>query len=484
MFARLRDLPAPIIYTISIVITNALSFITMPLTTFFVDKAEFGQFDVSLALVEGFMLIAGIGAAHQLIRFASTAESDEDAAKVASELLGVALVFCAAFSIFVQLIATPMMASLDIKVDEFALRMMLLSGTTAACVELPLMWIRLKERAWAYLAFSMGRAVTMVILLWFVLSAGYGVNGLMISNASIIILSTSVLALLQWRETGVRFSLDRFRQAARYGAPIVGAALCMFALGNVNRLFMSGEVADAVIAEFGLAQRFAIAVFLVYAPFELWWQPKRIAILKEEDGLARSADFWGLGVAVLMLGAAAVALTAPIFIELALREQYHASSAYIPALIGVTVLTYTVNLTNVGAYARETGYAVLVVDAIGAAVAIVGFIVLVPMQGDFGGAVGALIAMFSGHFARLALYVAAGLKTAPIRYPWPRALLGAAAAGLVIWGAPDQNDWLLRLGYSVVAGLGLLGVMFALRLMRPIEEPLLQFLGSLRHARR
>ncbi|MCI4664768.1 MAG: oligosaccharide flippase family protein [Neomegalonema sp.] len=483
LIARLKKLPPPVIYTISIVVTNAMSFITMPLMTFYVDKAQFGQFDVALALVEGFTLIAGIGAAHQLIRFASTADSDREAADVASELLGVALIFCGVLSVLVQLLTIPLMAGLDVKVDPFALRMMLLSGTVAACVELPLMWIRLKDRAWHYLAFAVGRAVTMVVLLWIVLSAGYGVTGLMISNASVMLAGTAVLVFLLWRETGVKVSIDRFYQAARYGAPIVGAALCMFALGNVNRLFMSGEVADAVIAEFGLAQRFAIAVFLVYAPFELWWMPKRIALLKEKDGYAQSAEYWGLGVAILLLGAAAISLTAPIFIELALRDQYHQSSAYIPALIGATVLAYIVMLSNVGAYAREDGYAVLMVDAIGAGVAILGYIVLVPLEGALGGAVGALIAMFAGNFTRLGLYVVAGLKSAPIRYPWERALIGAAAAALVIWGAPDQEQWLLRFGYSVIAGLALLGVMFALRLMRPVEEPLLQILGRLRDTR-
>ena len=480
LLAKIKRLPPSIIYAIAIVVTRAFSFITIPLMAAYVDVAHYGQFDVAVSLVEAVTLIAGLGIAAQLIRFGSIEETDGGQQIVAKELLGVSLATFVVFALLVQLAAGTMAEQFELEMGLMALRMQLLAGTTAALVELPLMWTRMKDRAWVYFIFSVARTIVGVILMWWVLQAGYGIDGVMIANGIVMTLSSILLAGALWLETGVSLNWRRFIQVLHYGGPIVGATLCMFALGNANRLFMTGVVDDVVIGHFGLAFRFAIAAYLLYAPFELWWLPKRIAILKEPDGLQRSAEYWSLGYAILLLGAGAICLTAPIFIEVALDEAYQGAIFYLPLLIGSTTLLYVVMLSNVGVYARKTGYMVLMVDAVGAVIAVGGYTLLVPTYG----ALGAIGAMVTGNFVRLGLSLALGHSLAPIPYPWLQAVLGSVATVIVVALAPSAELWGLRFLYSVVAGFGLLAALYYIGMLRPIEAPVRNFLETKFNVRR
>ena len=477
---RLQSLPPAVIYAVSLFIVNGFSFITIPLMAAYVKAGDYGQFDVAVSVVEAVLLIAGLGIGAQLIRFASVADTDEEQSVVARELLGTALVTFAVFAILVQLMAGWIAQSLELKLGMAALRMQLLAGAMQAVLELPIVWVRMKDRAWFYFFFAVGRTIVGVALMWWALASGYGVDGVMIVNSMVMVAGGCILACALYLETGVAVRWERFKQVAVYGAPIVGAGLCMFALGNLNRLFMAGSVDDVEIAHFGLAQRFAVAAYLLYAPFDMWWTPKRIALLQKPDGLRESAEYWSLGVAILLLAAGAVTLTAPIFVELALTEEYAGASDYVPALVASTTLLYLVMLSNTGIYARKTGFGVLAIDSVGALVALVGFALLIPTYGP----VGALAAMFVGNFVRLGLYLHLGKQLAPIDYPWARVLLGVGATALVVWAAPPGEAWEWRLAYSVVTGLGLLATLFALGLMRPLEPAILKLLEPLRNVRR
>lgn len=473
---RLQNLPSPVVYGLGLFLSKAFAFITVPLAAHYIIPSDYGQFAVAMSFVEILTIIASFGMGQQLIRFASVEETTLGAERVARELFGSALVCFSVFALITQLGAPLFMDAFGIRVDETAFRFLLLAGSITALVELPLFWFRLRDRAWAYLTVMLARTFVGFLAMWAVLHAGYGVTGLIIANSLVVATSAVAVSLLQYRSTGVSLSRARFVQVARYGAPIVGAGVAMYLLGNGNRLFMSEQIEDDMIGFFDMANRFAIIVFLLYAPFELWWQPKRIKILKEPGGLEKSAEFWSLGVAILLLAGGAVSLTAPIFVELAMPDKYGPASDAVPFLALAQVLLFLAMLTSVGAYARETGFTVLAVDLTGAGVAVIGYFALIPSMGQWG----VVLAMYAGNLTRLGLYYILGRKTAPIPYPWARIGLGAAATALVVALAPDQEQWALRLAYSVFAGLALFGFLVALRLLRPLEGPLRKLLERAR----
>ena len=86
MLTRLKKLPAPLIYAASVALERSFSLITIPLMAAYLSPGAYGNFDVAVACSELAIMIVGLGMVEQLIRFASTSDSDQEKNRCAGEL--------------------------------------------------------------------------------------------------------------------------------------------------------------------------------------------------------------------------------------------------------------------------------------------------------------------------------------------------------------------------------------------------------------
>jgi O-antigen/teichoic acid export membrane protein len=454
-----QRIPSAIAYTASVAFDKGFSIFTIPLVASYLAPQEYGRLDVAVSLIEFTGLVLALGVADTLVRFASTTQSGPERQACAARYLGTALVLAVCVGGLLQLVAPWLAAALHIQIGLPALRLGLAGATVAALIETPLIWMRLNQRSDLYLGFIVGRSVSQVALMWLVLRAGWGSDGLVIANGSAMLLFSACLLLWQLSSTGIAISRGSLQRVASYGLPLVGAGLAMFALGNGNRWFLSGRVSDGEIAFLGLAFKLALAAPLLLQPFALWWNAQRIAALSAPGGLEKSATAWGLGFSVLTLSCLAVALGGPILIQLALPPSYASATIYLPFAVLVCFCNELNTLCNVGAYARSNGFYVFGANASGAAVAIIGYALLVPQFG----VAGVLAAMIAGHLTRLVVFVRIGRNIAPIRYPALPALAAAALAVAAVYIAPDSA--VARIGWSAAAVLMVAAVLLAFRLI-------------------
>ncbi len=462
MLTRLAKLPAPALYALSVALEKSFALITIPLMAAYLSPESYGYFDVAVALSEVVIMVVGLGLTEQIIRFASTAGSADGESLVAGEIMGCAVVL-ATIGAVVTLLCAPMLKGLlSLEIGLPALQFMLVASCLNNLIVLPMAWLRLCDDAHGYLRVVVSRTLCQVVGIAVVLTMGFGADGVLISNGVVLTTFSLVLTWQQSRLTPFRLSRERFAQVATYGAPLVGAMLAMFLLGSANRLFLAQGVGADVLGQFGLASRLALATGLLLYPLELWWLPKRIAALQEPGGLERSADFWGLGVAVLIVSATGVALLAPVFIVAVLPVAFVGAIALLPLLVVTQTLHALSGLTEVGSYARETGYRVLLIDVCGAVVAVAGFTLLIPKLGAYG----AIAAVVVGQLVRLSGYVLDGKALAPVHYRWWSMLACALVACAFVGFAPAAADVIASLGWTVLATLSLLGLIVLTGLVR------------------
>lgn len=440
-------LPSAVIYAISVFAEKAVSLIMLPITAAFVLPAAYGAYDVAVSVIEFLTVIMAMAIGPTVIRFASTAQSEHESTEATAELFGTSL-FAAAVAAVPLMIMTPYaVEALGVEVHHTAFRILTAAVITQVCVEVPLVWIRLKDRARQFLVLVLGRTLAQSILMTSVLVMGYGVPGIMASNGIVLFGFSAVLLYFQARDTGLKISKRAALRIVTYGLPIVGSALAMFALGNLNRFVLPGIVSTETIAHFGLASRLAIIVWLLLYPFELWWQPKRIAALKEPGGLDLSARMWGLGFGLLLFSSLGLSLFGPVLIVAILPAGYAGAVGYIQPLILAQIAHHTVNLTNVGTYARNNGYAILTIDVLGGLIAVTGYLTLAP---NFG-IPGIIAAMIAGNLVRFALHLRIGNRLAPIRYPWFGAATSLVVMLLLVTIAPAADQMILRTAYTALA---------------------------------
>ncbi len=454
-------LPPASAYIFAVAAGNGFSLLTIPLMAHRLSPASFGELDVAVSVVEFIGLFMTLGIAETCIRFSQeSGTAGPETQSMPAAILGAAAALALLLGCAIQLFLGRIAGAIGITADPIALRVAVAGSCATALIEMPLIWLRLRGRPWRYLTFVSARAAVQAAATVTVLLAGGGAAGLLLSNGLLMLGFAGALSVFQIRETGIRFALAPFPLIARYGFPLVGGLLAMFALGNCDRWFLSGRVPSAEIAYYGLAAKLALVTAVVYQPFLLWWSARRLSMLWEKDGPAKLGKAWGHGTGLLTLSALIVALAAPSFISAVFPDSYRKAIDYLPLLVLISVLNELCSLSNTGVYATDHGFRALAVNGIGAAAAMAGYAILIPAQG----VMGAIEATVLAHLVRLALFLWFGRKAAPVAYPWGAAAVAVSLATASVVLAPPASSLLLR-GVWLAASAVLLGTaLVAMRL--------------------
>ncbi len=466
MLNALKQIPSPILYILAVFLEKAFAIVTVPLMAAHLSPSDYGRFDQALSLCELVAILMTLGAADSLVRFASVAQTEDERRKTAADLLGTALIAVLVVGVIVQLSAAWIAAIWKTTFDLTALRFGLAAVSVVCLIDMPLMWIRFNNQAYLFLIIVLTRTIFTVGGTWLMLTWGYGGEGVLIFNSVIILLSAVALTALQIHWVGVSFSLRGFRQIAVYGLPLVGAGIAMFAMGNLNRWFLAGNVSFSDIGQLGLATRLAVLTALVLQPFILWWGPRRLADLQKNEGLTISAKNWSLGYSLLILSSLGVALAGPVFITVFLPPSFSHASDYLQFLVLVQLLNTLSWLCATGVFARANGMTVLTIDATAALCAVIGFALLIPHFGVAGAITGVLI----GHAIRLLLYLWAGAKTAPIPYPTLAAVAALVLCVVMVALAPSQQHAVWRTLFGLACLPAMILILSRLGLFQPPQE--------------
>jgi O-antigen/teichoic acid export membrane protein len=400
-------------FAVSILLSKGLALFTIPIVARRLTPTEYGQLELIVSFVEISGLVFSFGLADSLFRFASGA-SELEQRRVAAGLVGSALVLAVAASLLLEAGAYWAMPRLGLSHLMWPIAFGLLGATMSGLIEMPLAWLRMRNRPERFMLFTVCRSIAQALMIYTTLSLGFGVTGMLAGNATIDLLLAAILMAQQIKTTGISFDGETVARTAAYGLPIVGGSLSMFVLGSCDRWFLAGVVPAAQLGFYGLAAKLSMIVPLAMQPFGLWWYARRIGLLREEGGLEKSAQLVTIGVVLLGIGVAVVCGVAPIFVGAVLPSAFGSALPYLPWLALIAALNELCSLTNVGAYASRHSFGVLTINSVGALLALVGYFLLVPSLGVYG----AISATVAGQAARLGLFIHFGRRTAPIPYSW------------------------------------------------------------------
>ncbi len=436
-----------LLYTLSVAFGRGLSIVALPFIARFMPPSDYARLDVAASIIEISGIFASFALADLMFRFAASAKTDEEQRRIAGGVLGVGLV-CAGITLVLTQIFLPVLASsLTLGVQEPVLRAGLAAAACTGLIELPLAWLRMRDKPGLYLAFIAGRSFTQMCAMLGVLYMGYGPEGVILSNAVIEALITLYLVVRQIRSFGVYLSREMLRHAIRYSLPIVGGGLAMFGLGTCDRFFLSNAVNPQVLAHYTLAGKLAFATPLIMQPFSLWWNPKRIALLNEPDGLKQSARYVGYGLVLLITAGILVAVSGTVFVYLCMPVSYHGAIAFLPMLVVLIGMNELCTLLNVGSFAKSHSGEILLVNGAGGCVALAGYIILVPAFAIYG----AILATAAGHGTRILLFIVLGRKTAPISYPLARFFIILLSAALLFYVRPPINQIVMQMLFLIAS---------------------------------
>ena len=261
-----------------------------------------------------------------------------------------------------------------------------------------------------------------------VIGAGQGAKGAVVGN--FLGTLTVYVCLLGYRryQLGLQFDRSLLRAMNRFGMPLVPAALALWAINFVDRLFIGQYKGQGEVGVYSLAVRISSVLVFLLTAFQLAW-PAFAYSIRDDDEAKRTYAF----VLTYLLFAAcwlslALGALAPWIVDLfALKPGFERAAMAVPLLAFATsaYAGYSVLAIGVGR-ARRTQLNWVVTGA-AAVVNIALNVALIPPLGMMGAAIATIVAY-------LALFVGMWLRSRhvyPVAYQWRRViLLGSVAGGL------------------------------------------------------
>jgi O-antigen/teichoic acid export membrane protein len=471
-----------LIYAAGIFASKGVAFLLLPVYTRYLTPADYGILQLIVMTMEVIALIAGSRLAHGIFHFYHKAETERDRRSVLSTAL-VLLVTTYGLTAAATFVMAPVLAAAvfgEGAAYATYLRIAILAMAGDALVLVPVAHLQLQARSKFLVAVQLAKLILQVTLnIIFLIPLGMGVAGVLLSSLIGNAVMGVVLATMLLRTNGLVIAAGHARDLVRFGVPLMVTQVATMFLMFGDRFFLNRAAGVAAVGLYGLAHQFGMLLLLVaYIPFEQIWNPTRFEVAKRPDRdeiFARAFTYLNL---VLISGGVGIGLFVSDVLGIMAAPAFHPAAALVPGILLGFLFQAWMFFHNVALMITERTAWYAMANWIGAGIALLGFVTLIPMFGT-AGAVATFISAFS---IRWLIVYALGQHFWPVRYRWKPSLIALGWGMTVVltaWLVPATSLWL-----SMLFHIGLFAAYLAVLWRLPIlgageREAARQFCRSL-----
>ena len=381
------------IYGLGGLLSRLIAIFLLPLYTSYLGRVGFGKIETIFAFMAVLTIVLRLGITSAFFRFYFDADDEAHRLRVvrtafwftmgmATLGLAVGLVFAQQFSRFLNVD--------DVWLVRAGFVWLWTQMNYAQITSL----FRVEQRPVAFAIATVANVlITIGATIVLVVGFDYGATGAVVGN----LLGTLVVyvVLLGYRryQLGLTFDRPLLRAMNRFGLPLVPAALMLWVINFIDRLFIAHFNGQGEVGIYSLAVRIASVIVFLMAAFQLAW-PAFAYSIRDDREAKRTYSYVLTYLLLLMCWVAlALAVLAPWLVDILAPKGTFARSADAVPLLCFAVAAYagyTVLAIGIGR-ARQTQYNWIVAGA-AAAVNVALNLVLIPPYGMMGAAVATLVA--------------------------------------------------------------------------------------------
>src|SRR5690348_8173460 len=328
-----RLLSDTIVYGLAYAASRGLSFALLPLFTRVFAPADFGLFDISMALNRALLVLAVLGM-DTGVALLLQGRDDSGQKRAVSSYLFTELLWSGSVAIAAGL-AAPLLA-LPLLGDAKRSTLVILAASLAVAQVLTHSTLNIakwKREPGTYLVIAIGStgfatALSVALVLGFDQRVGGALLGLVIGTA--IFIPFGVLLCL--RHMGRQISFADMMNCVRLGLPFAAVASSEFLFPLLVRIAIVNTVGIASVGIFGAASTICLAVVLINEGFASAWWPYALS----DEGVRRLGDesvrVMRQYAGVLMLLVAALALSAQLLVTILLGSGFQQATTLVAPL--------------------------------------------------------------------------------------------------------------------------------------------------------
>jgi len=444
------------IYGLGGLVSRILAVVLLPLYTSYLSTDDYGKIETLVAASSVVVILLQLGITSAFFRFYFDAKDDEGRVRVVRTSFWFTMVSSTAGLVVALALAGPI-SSLLRTGNRPGLVVAAAIGMWAQMNYAQLTAVfRAEDRAVGYVIASLANVViTVGATVLLVVTFREGPLGVLVGNFIGTLCVYFVLLGYRRYQLGLEFDRSLFRAMNKFGMPLVPAALALWAVNFIDRLFIALFKGQGEVGVYSVAVRVSSAIVFIMIAFRTAWPAFAYSI--EDDREARRTYSYVLTYVVLVGSWVSLffGLLAPWIVHvLARNHHFHRASEAVALLSfgGAAYIAYTVMAIGSGR-ARKTQWN-WVIAGMAAGVNVGLNVLLIPPYGMEGAAI-ATAAAYVALFLGMIVY---SQEVYYVPYQWRRVLTAASAAvALNILGAalrvPLPAAIVLVLGYPAVLGV-------------------------------
>jgi O-antigen/teichoic acid export membrane protein len=386
-----------LIYGVGNFVTKLVGFVMLPIYTNLLSPADYGVLSLVFMTFEVVTIIAGSRIAIGIFHFYHKEETEKGRSRVLSTAF-IVLTFTYTMAALITVLAAPQVAGFVFGAGERnALYLQIAAGSMAfeGLLLVPTALFQLEERSGVFVGVNLIRlAIQLVLNLIFLIPFHMGVLGVLLSSLITYGVVSLFLAVRLIARIGLHFDMTAARSFLRFGMPLVLMQVATFVSTFGDRYFINAATNTTQVGLYSLAYQFGFLVAqLGYVPFDGIWDPQRFAIARRPDRDQIFARVFVYLNIVLLSVALGVAIFGGDVIRLMADAEFHPAAVYVPVLAAAYVFQAWGSFLNLGIYFKERTSWFALANWVAAAVALVGYVWLIPVWHVWGAAVTTLVSL-------------------------------------------------------------------------------------------
>ena len=407
-----------LVYGSSTILAQLINFLLLPLYTQYLTPQDYGVVAMLAIVSLVYVPIANLGMSNAIFRRFNLVKDEAERLQV----LGVGLVTVVGATLIFGAICLAASRPLGIALmGERGFGHLVAITVVYAMLEsvtaIPMAALRADRRVKAVAVASLGKLLVMILVtVLLVAVVQLGVLGVVLGNLIGGAVGLALFVAFTHRQMRPAFDRALWRAMLKYGAPFVPHQIQAVGLVMVGQYIVRRDLGLHDAGLFNIALKFALPLAFVIDAVQKAWVPFKFQIHGREENPAaffRTAiTYYTVAMAYLWVG---VAAWGPELLRLMTEAQFHTATLLVAAVATISMCRGMRFMLTTGMEFNDDMRAVPVITFVGLAVVIAGCLLLVPLWGASGAAMGTA----AGWCVMAALGYMVAQRKYRVVYQWP-----------------------------------------------------------------
>jgi O-antigen/teichoic acid export membrane protein len=392
------------IYGVGLLANKTISFILLPLYTYYFSPAELGAYNIVQSIWLFVILFYLYGQETSFIKLFIDGKNEGDKEEVYSTTLIMlsvtSLIFSSVFFFLAEPISRLVHFEDPVKGVKY-LKILSVLLFTDTMFRFPLLLLRAELKANKYLLLTLlSLAVNVLLNFVLILKYNYGVEAIFYSYIASVVVTFAAGILMTRKYFGFKFSYERAKQMVKYGNKFIFIGAFILLIDVSDRFFLKYFYNEEVVGIYSANYRLASVMSLLIAAFRFSWTPYFLNLEKNpENKKIISQIFTYLVFAGLFLFLGFVLFTEPIvkmlFGKFSLLDiRYQSGLIILPYILLAYLFSGLYSALSVASFYANKTRELFFVSAVGLLINTICNIVLISNYGILGASISTMVTYF------------------------------------------------------------------------------------------